>query len=161
MTVVTASGVFLARALQALGPLAFRALRRAPGPEILRWGTPGQGVIDVLVVFEADALPPETTAQLRRLLPYSRRIVLARVVRSGGPRVVAKEAASFLEDVAKTLRLEGAELQLLYGNLDAAVCESRRRHEFGIILRSDQPAELFDGDGSRQEMRCRRGVSVA
>ncbi len=32
---------------------------------------------------------------------------------------------------------------------------------FGIILRSDQPAELFDGDGPRQEVRCLRDVSAA
>ena len=161
MTVVTASGLVLAWALQALRPLALRALRRAPGPEILRSGTAGRGAIDVLVVFEDDALPPETAAQLRRVLPYSRRLVLARVVRSAGARGVAKQAATFLETVANALRLEGAERQLLYGGLDAVVSASRRRHEFGIILRSDRPAELFDGDGSRQELRCRRDASVA
>lgn len=189
MTVTLASGLLLAWSLQAvvvsramerhgfdglpwlvtsllLGPGAWplalaEVLRRVPGPEILRSGTPAPGVIDVFVVLEDDALPQETVAQLRRVLPYSRRIVLARVVRAGGPARVARNAASFLAGAATALCLDGAELQLLYGTLDAVVSESQRRGEFGIILRSDQPSELFDGDGSRQEVRCLRDVSVA
>ncbi|HEV2756563.1 MAG TPA: hypothetical protein VG318_12405 [Actinomycetota bacterium] len=189
MTVVTASGVALAWVLQAVGlsrvmkrrgfdglpwlvtplvlgpaawPLALSEVRRGlPRPEVVRWGTAGEGAIDVFVVLEDDALPPETVAQLRRVLPYSRRVVVARALRSGGPSRVARDARRFLTGIADGLRLEGAELQLVYGTVNAVVRESRRRGEFGIILRSDQPAELFDGDGSRQEVRCERDVSVA
>ena len=143
-------------------PLALSEVRRgAPGPEVLRWGTPGRGVIDVLVVLELDAVPRETVTQLWRVLPYTRRVVLARVVRAGGPGYVAKEARRFLADAASRLRLDGAELQLLHGDLATVVGATQRRREFGIILRSDQPSELFDGDGSRQEVRCERDVSVA
>lgn len=143
-------------------PLAFAEVRTGlPGPVIVRWGTPSRGVIDVFVVLEADEVPPETDAQLRRVLQHSRRVVLARVVMAGGSAHVAKHAERFLIDAAARLRLDGAELQLLYGELDAVVAQTQARHEFGIILRSDQPAELFDGDGPRQEVRCIRDVSAA
>lgn len=149
-----------------LGPAAWtlavaEARGGPPGPVILRWGTPAQGVIDVLVALEGDEVPPETVAQLRRVLQYSRRVVLARVVGAGGPAHIVKDAERFLIDAAARLRLDGAELHLLYGDLDAVVAGAQRRHEFGIILRSDQPAELFDGDGPRQEVRCVRDVSAA
>ncbi len=35
------------------------------------------------------------------------------------------------------------------------------RHEFGIMLRTDKPAEPFDGDGPSREVRCIRDVSAA
>ncbi len=149
-----------------LGPAAWpfamaEARGGPPRPVILRWGTPDRGAIDVFIALDGDEVPPETVAQLRRVLQYSRRVVLARVVRAGGPAHVVKDAERFLIDAAAGLRLDGAELQLLYGDLDAVVAEAQRRHEFGIILRSDQPAELFDGDGPRQEVRCMRDVSAA
>ena len=128
---------------------------------IVRSGAPGRGAIDVLVALEADEIPPETVAQLRRVLQYTRRVVLARIVKAGGPAHVVKDAERFLIDAAARLSLHGGELQLLYGDLDEVVVETQRRHEFGIILRSDQPSDLFDGDGPRQEVRCERDVSKA
>lgn len=149
-----------------LGPAAWalaivEVRRSAAGPEIVRWGVPGPGPIDVLVVLEADVLPHETGVQLRRVLPYAGRVVLARAVRAGAPGYAVKEARRFLAVAATRLRLDGAELQLRYGTVDMVVGETRRRREFGIVLRSDQPAELFDGDGSRQEMRCLRDAPAA
>ncbi|MDQ4024354.1 MAG: hypothetical protein M3217_02520 [Actinomycetota bacterium] len=147
----------------ALGPAAWvlalgEARHPPPGPVVVRWGTPRTGVLDVFVGLDRNELPDETRAQLRRVMPYCRRLVVARVVKAGSPAHKAQDARQFLVYAAERLLLAEAELQLLYGDVDGVVGRIQARGEFGIILRSDRPAELFDGDGSRQEVRCRRDV---
>lgn len=132
-----------------------------PTPKVIRRGRDRSTGMDVVVLFERNALPGPLARQAERLLPHRRRLVLARVVKAGGPVAIEREAAEFLDRVAGELRADDAELQILYGEIEDAVKAIRRRREFAIVLRADHPDELYDGDGTRQTVRCLRDASAA
>jgi hypothetical protein len=108
-----------------------------------------------------DEFPEQIAMQLRRLLPYSRRVVIARVIKAGGPAYVTADAESFLTEAASRLAFRDAGLQIHYGDLDRVVAGIQQHGNFSLVMRGDRPSELFDGDGSRQEMRCLRDVKAA
>jgi hypothetical protein len=146
----------------AMWPLAVvELISGPPGPVLLRRGNPRDGRLDIFVALDRNDVPKATAAQLRRLAPNCRRVVLGRVIKAGGPTYIRADAERFLSDTAERLGIRGAELQLHYGNVERVVKEIQDRGDFSLVLRVDQPSELFDGDGSRQEMRWQRGVPVA
>jgi hypothetical protein len=85
----------------------------------------------------------------------SRRLVLGRVIKAGGPTVVSHDAERFLRHAAGRAGAPDAELQLFYGNFDSVIGEIRRKRDFTLVLRSDQPIELFDFDGPETEIEVR------
>jgi hypothetical protein len=131
-----------------------------PRPVSLRRGGRGPGALDVFVAV-TDEFPEQIAMQLRRLLPYSRRVVIARVIKAGGPAYVTADAESFLTEAASRLAFRDAGLQIHYGDLDRVVAGIQQHGNFSLVMRGDRPSELFDGDGSRQEMRCLRDVKAA
>jgi hypothetical protein len=132
-----------------------RALAGRPGPEVVREGSRGTGnlqVFDVFVVLERDEIPVPVVAQATRLMPYCHRLVFARVIKRGGPTVITKAAQAFLQRIARRMGSNDAELQIMFGDMQRAVRTIHRESVFNLVLRSDQPDELFDGDGGLQRM---------
>ena len=132
-----------------------------PGPELLKRGAIGDGSITVLAAFDRDELTERASAQLKELIPQCNRLVLARVILSGGPTFVRTEAERFLRATAKRLGAQKSELQLHHGVFDRVITEIESQDNFSIVVRSDQSTELFDGNGSRREMRGERDVAAA
>lgn len=134
-----------------------RSLSGPPLPEVVRRGSRGTGSLDVFEVFvllERDELPAQISAQLTRLMPYCHRLVLARVIRADGHADIKKDAEAFLHQIARDMGSKEAELQILFGNIRRTVQEIHGESNFGLILRSDQPDELFDHEGEMQRMTC-------
>lgn len=146
----------------AMWPLALIDLISGPpGSELLRRGQRGGGAVDVFVAFERDELPQATADQIKRLLPRSDRLVLARVIRAGGPSFIPTEAQQFLGDAASRLGARKAELRLFYGVFADVVRDMRDDGDFDVVLRSDVPNEPFEGNGSHHEMRCLHDATAA
>jgi hypothetical protein len=135
-----------------------RSLSGPPLPEVVRRGRRGTGsldVFDVFVLLERDELPSQTNAKLARLMPYCHRLVLARVLRADGHAHIKKGAEAFLHQIARDMGSKDAELQIRFGNIRRAAQEVHGESDFGgLILRSDQPDELFDNEGEIQKMTC-------
>lgn len=146
----------------AMWPLAVVDLVAGPpGPTLLRSGRRGAGELDVFVAFETDELSAAVAGQIRGLMARSGRLVLARVVKAGGPAFVPVEAERFLCDCAGRVGARHAELQLHHGVFVDVVRRVRDQGDFDLLLRSDEPNELFARNGSRPEMRCLRDVTAA
>jgi hypothetical protein len=137
-------------------PLALlRALPGPPVPEVVRGARRRTGpleVFEVFVVLERDEIPAQVLAQVTRLMPYCHRLVFARVIKAGGPTDIKKAAEGFLHRIARHLGSDDVELQIMFGDMQRAVRMIHRESVFNIVLRSDQPDELFDGDGGMQRM---------
>lgn len=146
----------------AIWPLAVVELVSGPpGPVVLRPGHRAGGVLDVFVAFDRDELAEPVAEQIQRVLPRCGRLVLARVVKAGGPAFVPAEAERFLSDCASRLGEPGAELHLHHGVFTDVVREIRDQGNFDLVLRSDETSELFDGNSPRKEMRCLHDVRAA
>lgn len=134
-----------------------RSLSGPPLPEVVRRGSRGTGslgVFEVFVLLERDELPAQISAQLTRLMPYCHRLVLARVIRADGHADIKKDAEAFLHQIARDMGLKEAELQILFGNIRRTVQKIHGESNLGLILRSDQPDELFDHEGEMQRLTC-------
>ena len=139
----------------AIWPLALLdAVSGPPAPQLLRRGMPGTGALEVFVAFERDEVPDEIVAQVKRLLPFCGRVVLARVVKAEGPSYFEAAAERFLSAAADQLRARDAELKIFFGHFDAVLRDIQDQHHFNFVLRSDKPDELFERDVSREETRC-------
>ena len=146
----------------AVWPFAlFEAISGPPASELLRRGRRGSGALDVFVLFESDHLPRETKAQLSRLMPFCRRLVLARVIKAGGPMAPSVEAERFLKSIAAASETKDAELQLHFGDIRHVVAKIETRGDVDVLLRSDQPDETFHSDGDNQEARWVHNVPAA
>lgn len=144
----------------ALWPLAvIELVSGPPGPVLLRRGSGAQRAI--FVAFRDDELADWKEIELQGLLPRGDRLVLARVIKAGGPTFISANAERFLHDTAARLGARNAELQLLHGPFERVVGEIQARGDYDLVVRSDQPSELFDRSSSRQEMRCQRDVTAA
>jgi hypothetical protein len=92
----------------------------APGPDRGSFRTPrpgavatrrgGPGALDVFVLFEADHVPEGVNAELQRLAPRLRRLLLARVIKAGGPTMIQADATRFLKGIATPIQTRDAEL---------------------------------------------------
>jgi hypothetical protein len=146
----------------AFWPLALLDLLSGPpAPRLVRRGRRGGDGPEVLVALERDELAEKMAEEVARVLPRASRLVVARVLRAGGPSALEGDAERFLLSAATALHAPDAELDIVYGCFDSAVARVQKRGGFSVVLRSDQPDELFDRDGSRQEMRCLRDVQAA
>lgn len=146
----------------AMWPLAVIDLvSGSPEPVLLKRGERGEGTLDAFVAFDGDELHQSIALQIQRLQPHCSRLVLARVVKAGGPAFIAPDAERFLRDSASRLGAQEAELQLHHGVFADVVRAIRDRGDFDVVLRSDEPPELFEGNGSRPEMRCLRDGTAA
>lgn len=143
-------------------PLAvIEALSGPPRSEIVQRGMPGDGALDALVLLDRDALPDQTGAQVGRLHHLAHRLVIARVVKAGGPVDIENDARRFLYGVAQHLDVRNPELRLFFGDMNRAVDEATREGRFDVVLRADQPNGLFKVDGEREGVRCLRDVPAA
>jgi hypothetical protein len=146
-------------------PLALlEAFSGPPGPEVVRGGRRGTGplqVFELFVVLERDELPAQIGAQVARLMPYCHRLVFARVIKAGGPAAIKTDAEAFLHGIARHVGSEDVELQIMCGHLRRAVETIHEESVFNLVVRSDQPDELFDADGEMQRMTCLRDVMSA
>lgn len=141
-------------------PLAFaEAAAGLPHAEIVRRGRVRPG-LHVLVLLDRDELPDALERQVRRLLPDCGRLVLARVIRTGGPLSTKAEAVRCLERVASLLGAEVVERRILYGTVDLVADAAHEEGEFAFVFRSDEPRELYDGGGQVQTIRRLRGSST-
>ena len=111
-------------------------------------------MFEVFVLLERDELPAQISAQLATLMPYCHRLVLARVIRADGHAHIKKDAEAFLHQIARDMSSKDAELQILFGSIRRAAQEIHGKSDFNLILRSDQPDELFDNQGEMQKMTC-------
>ena len=133
------------------------------GAEVVRGGSRGTGALEVFelfVVLETDDMPAQIRAQVTRLMPYCHRLVFARVIKAGGPTAIQSRAEAFLHRIAHHVGSEDAELQLLFGHMRRAVQTIHEESVFNLVLRSDQPDELFDREGGMR-MTCLRDVMSA
>ncbi|MGH2808482.1 MAG: hypothetical protein ACRDKT_14540 [Actinomycetota bacterium] len=143
-------------------PLALVEGISGPPPAlIVHRGRRHDGTLDVAVVLEHDRVPEETAPQVARVLPDRGRLLIARVVAAGGPTVIENDAAAFLVDAARTLHAEDASLRIVFGTFEGAVARIQQRGGFSLVIRSDHPDEVFEGDGFQPEMRCQRDVTAA
>lgn len=146
----------------AIWPLALIEIASGvPGPTRIRRGHHGGGELDVFVAFDRDVIDERSSTQLARLAPRCDHLVLARVIKAGGPTFIPGDAEAFLCDTASRLGASNAELQLHQGCFGRIVRRIRAQGDFDLVLRSDEPSELFEEDGSRPEMRCLRDVTAA
>jgi hypothetical protein len=140
----------------AVWPLALiEALSGPPRRKTVRCGRPRPDGIDVFAVFDGDEFPDTLATELKRLTPRCHRLVLGRVIKAGGPVFIEGEAQAFLERVARRLGAEGAELQMLYGDMRQAVEAIREEGDFAVVLRSDQ---AYYSSAETQKVRCLRDV---
>lgn len=145
----------------AMWPLALiEAITGPPGPELIRRGTRGTGSLDVLVAFPTNELPDDLERQIARLPKERDRLTLARIIKAGGPMDIEKDAARFLSSTASRLRLRDAELMVFQGTPEQVLADLHARGDFDLVLCSDRPGELFDGNGSIQEVRCLRDAAA-
>ena len=145
----------------AMWPLALiEAITGPPGPELIRRGTRGTGSLDVLVAFPSNELPDDLERQIARLPNERDRLTLARIIKAGGPMDIEKDAARFLSSTASRLRLRDAELMVFHGTSESVLADLHARGDFDLVLRSDRPGELYDGNGSMQEVRCLRDAAA-
>jgi hypothetical protein len=134
-------------------PLALLViLRGPPGPLVVRRGARGSGTLDVWVVLESDRVPEPLKRQIESLKRYFRTLVIARVVKAGGPRAIETDAESFLHRIAATLGEHKAGLVVLFGDMDEVVQTIRQESALRVVLRSDQPDELFDRAGDMRRV---------
>jgi hypothetical protein len=134
-------------------PLALLViLRGPPGPLVVRRGARGSGTLDVWVILESDRVSEPLKNLIESLKPYSRSLVLARVVKAGGPRAIETDAERFLHRIAATLGEHKAELIVLFGDMDELVQTIRQESALRVLLRSDQPDELFDRAGDMRRV---------
>jgi hypothetical protein len=134
-------------------PLALLDLLSGPPqPLVVRRGARGPGTLDVWVILESDRVSEPLRNQIANLKPYSRRLVLARVVKAGGPKAIETDAESFLPRIAATLGEHEAELVVLFGDMDEVVQAIRQESAPSVVLRSDQPDELFDRAGDMRRV---------
>lgn len=142
----------------AVWPLALReALSGPPRPELVRRGRRGPGSLNLFVLLERDELPEQVSAQVARLMPHCRRLVLGRVIKAGGPTVIRRDAESFLRRIARNLGAKEAELEILFGDMPRAAKTIQEEGVFNLVLHGDRPDELFVGD----RVRCLRDVTAA
>lgn len=145
----------------ALWPFALaEAAAGLPYPEVIRRGRTRPG-LRVLVLLDRDELPDALERQVRRLVPDCGQVVLARVVRAGGPATVATDAACFLRDVAERLDAPIVELRILYGTIDRVAETIYEEGEFAFVFRSDDPRELYHGGGQTPKVKLVRGSPTA
>lgn len=145
----------------ALWPLALaEAAAGMPYPEVVRRAQTRPG-LHVIVLLDRDHFPEELERQVGRLVSDCGRIVLARVVRAGGPASVRAAAVRFLGDAAASLDATITELRILYGTLDRAATAIYEEGEFAFVFRSDDPRELYDGGGRLQKVRSLPGSPAA
>lgn len=146
----------------AVWPLAAIDLASGPpGPVLLKRGAAGHGSFAVFAAFDRDELTEEVSRRLQALNPRCDRLILARVIKAGGPTFIRSDAERFLHGAAYRLGAQKSELQLHHGVFDRVISEIESHGKFSIVVRSDQPTEPFDGNGSRHEMRCDRDVAAA
>jgi hypothetical protein len=139
----------------AMWPLALLDLLRGPpGPLVVRRGARGSGTHNVWVILEGDRLSEPLKKHIANLKPYSRSLVMARVVKAGGPRAIETDAVSFLHRIAATLGEHEAELVVLFGNMEEAVKTIHQESELNVVLRSDQPDELWSRADDLPKVRC-------
>lgn len=139
----------------AMWPLALLDLLRGPpGPLVVRRGSPGSDTLDLWVVLQSDRVSEPLKNQIASLKPYSRSLVLARVVKAGAPRAIETDAVSFLHRIAATLGEHEAELVVLFGDMDEAVKTIHQESELNVVLRSDQPDELWGRADDLPKVRC-------
>lgn len=144
----------------AIWPLALIEIWSGPPRrELLRAGQARAEGIDVFVLFESNHAPDPTLRQIRRIGGHRRRLVFARVIKAGGPVYLGQEAGDFLRSLARRADPD-AELQILYGDMGRATDEAHLQGA-DIVLRSDHPHEIYDGDGGAQEVRCVRDAPAA
>jgi len=143
----------------AVWPLAFmEALSGPPSPKLIRRGRSRPAGVDAFAVFDGDEFPDTLASELKHLNPHCRRLVLGRVIKAGGPVFIEREAEAFLERVARRIGADGAELQILYGDIRQAVAAIHEEGNFTVVLRSDHADDLYDGSGKPQKVRCLRDV---
>jgi hypothetical protein len=134
-------------------PLALLVvLRGPPGPLVVRRGARGSGTLDVWVILESDRVSEPLKSLIESLKPHSPSLVLARIVKAGGPRAIETDAESFLHRIAATLGEHKAELIVLFGDMDELVETIRQESALRVVLRSDQPDELFDRAGDMRRV---------
>ena len=145
----------------AVWPLAlFEVLSGPPASELLRRGKRRPGALDVVVFFESNHVPPKIEAQLSRLMPFCRRLVLARVIKAGGPTPIAVDAERFLKSIASPPETTDAELRLHFGDFARVVAEVEAQGDIDVLLRSDGSTETFHSD-ENQEARSINDVPTA
>ncbi|MGH2789054.1 MAG: hypothetical protein ACRDJV_14295 [Actinomycetota bacterium] len=146
----------------AVWPLALiEALSGPPAPELLRRGKRGPGALDVFVLLEDDHVPDRIEAELQRLMPRCRHLVLARVIKAGGPTAIQADAARFLKRITTPPRTRDAELQLHFGVASRVITEIEARGDVDFLLRSSQASKQFYSDGGSQEERWTHDVPAA
>jgi hypothetical protein len=149
-----------------LGPAVWllaliEALTGPPPPELLRPGKRGSGALDVFVLFDADHVPDRIKAELQRLTPRCRHLVLARVIKAGGPTAIAADAARFLRGITTPPESRDAELQLLFGDITRVANEIAARGDIDVLLSSAHARKPFHSDGDNQEERSIHDVPAA
>jgi hypothetical protein len=134
-------------------PLALLViLRGPPEPLVVRRGARGSGPLDVWVILESDRVSEPLKNQIANLPPYSRRLVLARVVKAGGPKAIETDAESFLNRMAATVDENEPELVVLFGDLEEVVQTIREESAPSVVLRSDQSDDVFDRAGDMRRV---------
>jgi hypothetical protein len=141
-----------------LGPAAWplaliEALSGPPAPELLRRGERGPGALDVFVLFEADHVPEGVKAELQRLAPRLRRLVLARVIKAGGPTMIQADATRFLKGITTPIQTRDAALQIVFGDITRVVAEIEERGDIDVLIRTDHARKQFHSDGYNLEER--------
>lgn len=132
----------------AVWPLALiEALSGPPARELLRRGERGPGALDVFVLFEADHVPEGVKAELQRLAPRLRRLVLARVIKAGGPAMIQADATRFLNGITTPIQARDAELQIVFGDITRVVAEIEERGDIDVLIRTDHARKQFHSDG--------------
>lgn len=87
--------------------------RRRYAPRILEEGLTGTGELSILLVLDAGSPTGPPTAALAELSPYLRRLGLAQILPTGGPRLDERQAEQTLRRAA--IGLAHPELALLFG----------------------------------------------
>jgi hypothetical protein len=141
-----------------------KAFSSPPVPKLVRRGsrrTTALGIFELFVVLESDEMPAQVSAHATRLMPYCGRLVFARVIKAGGPAVIEEDAERFLHRIARDVGSDDVELQIMFGNMQQAVQTIHEECDFNLVLRSDQPDELFDAIGGMNRMTSLRDAMPA
>jgi hypothetical protein len=145
----------------AVCPLALiEALTGPPPPELLRPGKRGSGALDVFVLFDADHVPDRIKAELQRLTPRCRHLVLARVIKRG-PHGDRSRCCAFLKGITTPPESRDAELQLLFGDITRVANEIEARGDIDVLLSSAHARNQFHSDGDNQKGRWIHDVPAA
>lgn len=146
----------------AMWPLALvEALSGPPSPMTLRRGKLGDGALDVFVLFEDDHVPDRIDQELQRLISRCRRLVLARVIKAGGPTFIGAEAERFLKSIVSPLRVRDAELQLHFGDARRVLDQIEARGDVDIVLCSGRTRTQLDSEGDNHGERWIHDVPAA